>query len=453
MSDVQDRGVRRISAVRPASREVIGASFQGAGPSSTVGSRPGFDLPPTRAALALTTCRVVAGSLLCAHSVYDAIQVPRLVVDGLWQPSPPRLTTAFAVLSVAAWRLGPSGLRVWFIVGALLGASIAFGYAPRICAAVLVVVSAATYHLLEPALTVNDYLAETVPFWLALLPDRGARTAHGREARRGWMEEGLSAAVLIEGLAFYVFSCLQLINPSPLARAAVVVSVALALLPIGPWRTLIVLPAAAEIRGLRHLDSTATVRGTVAALCALVIAWGVAIAAAPRRPNDGTVGVPAALGGCVVVLLALHGFARDLGIASVAQSTSGVLANVGLPWSSLEPLENTASDVLDIGFISDHDAQVRVERLDPGNERVQLMLRLLVRRRTAQAEDDGSAFIAALAARHCRSGGTASRAHRPEQMLIVRADRVMHKVLDFQCGEGAEAVKVFPIVPLPGGRT
>jgi hypothetical protein len=398
-------------------------------------------------ALAVDAFRVLAGGLLSVRCAQDARFIPQLVLDGLWHPSAPASATLFSALSTAVGRLGPNGLRAWFVLGAVLGALIALGCAPRICAALLLVISAASYYMIRPAVTLDDYFAEAVPFWLVLLPIGRTLTPFALHGHRSWVRDRVNGWPSLGCLAFVLIYLIELTlvetDLPKFAGGGFFAAAVLAVAPIRVWRALAVVPAAVGLWAVSRLEGAAFSWRASAALCVVFVAM-----VAANRPHDNhaeevvPMGLSATIGGAAVVLLAVQALAMNVGIPAVAESTGAVLANVGLPWSWQARVNDAQGAPLDVAFRLDEGTPLRPEGLDAGNGRLQAVLRLLGRSSSKASDHARSMLIRGLMVRHCRNADIVRDAPVAEYMMVLRNGRPLRGVGWFQCGRPGEDPKM-----------
>jgi hypothetical protein len=123
-----------------------------------------------RAAGPLDRFRIVAGFGLLVHFGKHFVEsAPLLAHAGLYDPALMGENWAAG----AGWLisgLSEFGLKTVFACGMLLAASVTVGFAPRVCAAILYLLSVASYRAILPIATLDDYLANVTALFLCLAP-------------------------------------------------------------------------------------------------------------------------------------------------------------------------------------------------------------------------------------------------------------------------------------------
>jgi len=395
------------------------------------------------------TFRVVTGLLLSLHYVEHMRFTPDL--RATYAVSHTAMTwpgIPFATWSAAVAGLGVQSLRAWFGSGMVLGACIALGLAPRGCAAVLLGISAATYHGIQPAVILDDALVQALTFWLVLLPTGQTLTPLGVRNRHRWGDKRVGGSTSLACVAFFLVFLLGLslldARLPPLSRFGLLAATGCAMAPIGRWRTLAVLPAAAGLWSMGYLDLTTLVGRASVAICSLFVAtMSLGRSEGLELRRVAAMGAADAIGGCAVVILGLQIVAADLGILPVARSTGAVLANAGLvrPWQVL-PGESRAA-ALDVGFALAGEGHVQAEGLDPRNHRLQAILRLLEASSVQSTAGTRSLLIRSLLTRHC-SKAPPDAVSPSEDMVLLRDGREVRRVARLQC-QPLEEARVVPI--------
>jgi hypothetical protein len=374
--------------------------------------------------------RAISGALLVVHFGQQVRVAPFTL--SAWQ-SMAEPAVRLPIASALLLGLGVSALRAWFALAMLLAWFIAIGIAPRLCAVLLVFISAATYCALAPMVTPDDYVAECLPFWLALLPVGGTVALPLARDWRSWMTrrvEGRAATgcaiFLFLVLANIVFRC----DPvPPMAPLGIFATASLAITPVEFVRRLAGLPAMATLWSLRHLDGASLM---IVALVATCVLWAGTAGASPTvdpEPRSHVrFGTANAIGATAVFLIAAQTAAAALRIPTVARSAGAVLAQAGLPWSWEAPLNPEPIGRLEVAF-ADGDGNVApAEGVDADNVQVQRMLRFL-----QMSTGDGAQRlprIRALVMKHC---GEDSAPWLRRGVVILRGNGVARRVARFDC--------------------
>ena len=399
-------------------------------------------------ALVVDAFRMAAGGWLAAYYARLTCFAPELLGrSGVWQSSPEHPQTAFGRLSLEVLALPRHGLEVWFVCGAGLALLIAVGFAPRGCAGLLLGVSAATYGLLQPAVSLDDFFAEAVPFWLLLLPTgRTLSVVRWRHWRR-WTRERVDRGGWAGCQAFFLvfFLALGFLRgelPGTIVFGFFVGSF-FAFAPLGVFRTLAVVPLVASLWNVAHLEGSALACAISIALCVLFLATEFAVRrpAGPPRP-DAPVGLSTAIGWAAVVLVVVEAVASGTGMESAGRAAGAVLSNIGLSWNWDAPMDEPSDEELGFAFNPEGEAAERPAESGAANPRLKLMLGLLARSPSTAPDQATATFVKRLVRQHCGSTlpgkGAESRPRRPEALLLVRNGSVTRQIERFRCSSGGD---------------
>jgi hypothetical protein len=360
-------------------------------PLTTHGTLPAF---------ALDAFRIIAGCFLCAYEFRNADVIPQMIADGVVQASIPRVPTLFMAMAQWLESSGPSCIRATLLLGAMLGCLIALGLAPRLCAALLLSIFAATFHLVQPAVTFGDYVGEAASFALCLLPvGQTLRLVRGSPRRAlttvrasGW---GPAAALAFAGVC--------------LARLWL-----LGLVPLSAALCIVVAIAGAGSACLRHMNA------------------------------KNSIELGATVHGAAAALLAVQALASQLGVQSIVESSGAVLANVGLPWSWEAPMQTPPPSALELAFVAEGSGRLDAGRVAPGNARVQLLLHALERASSSHADPALYAVVRHLVAHHCRATAADSSEAKVERLVLVHDGKVVNDVVRFECQEQTGTPRMLP---------
>jgi hypothetical protein len=127
-----------------------------------------------RGALPVDLFRVLAGLVLTVHFARQLSTVPALLgPEGLYDPTLINQIGGQVVWGRVFGMLPQVGVVFWFGISTLLAALVTIGWRPRLCAALLLVLSVEAFWGLFPATVFEDRIANLILLWLVLL-----RTGH-----------------------------------------------------------------------------------------------------------------------------------------------------------------------------------------------------------------------------------------------------------------------------------
>jgi hypothetical protein len=378
---------------------------------------------------------VTVGALLAVHyAQHFRFTVGVVGASGIWGERGAARGTWLAPLVAAAPRLGTVGLQSWFALGCVLGAAIALGRAPRLSAALLLVVGAITFRAVAPAATLDDWFAQVAPFWLVLFSaDPGPRSSGGAEA---------SCVVFL--MAFFLRLGLEpAALPAP-ACFAFFAAAACALAPLGAWRVLAFLPAIVGLGYVAQRDGATLACGLALATGGLAVARAFERAPATGAPRP--LGIEAAIGASVIALFVLHDAAEKLGATAASRSTSTVLSDLGLePYPMADAA--LADTNLDVAFAADGGDGAAAVNPEFDNPRLRLLLRRLEGPAPEGDRDARVALIKGLVSRQCRAapGGDAAL---PGRMDLMQDGRTVRPLAWFRCSANGAPPVVVPMNPI-----
>jgi hypothetical protein len=405
--------------------------------------------------------RALAGALLALHyALHVRFTAGLMGPDGVWQGAGAGSGTLFGWLSAAELRLGTGALQALFGLGVVLGAAIAIGLAPRVCAAVLLVLGAVTYQALQPVVTLDDYFAQATAFWVILLPAVGTTGASGvagasgrtgaaavqAAGRRtptlaGWS----SLACLAFLFAVFLQYCLESPGLGPAACISIFTAAACAMAPIGVWRAVAAVPAVVALSIIAQLPGSAVGCGLALTLAGWALVdvsgWG----SHRLEPRARTVDLNTGVGCAAVALVALHGLAGLGRVPMILRSTGLVLADMGLPWTPAVGTRGLATAALDVEFDAEGRGDVPFERLGVLNRRLQALLPLLDDA-TPATETTRTALLRRLVTRHCLDAKSPADGS-PGQMSLVRDGKALRPTAWFQCRTDGNEPVVVPLKP------
>jgi hypothetical protein len=405
-------------------------------------TRLGYRCEP---ALFVDAFRVLGGFLLSIHYARQVRFAPRFTeIEGLVSAT----SGSRAILELpSAWisRIGPHGAQAWLSLGTALAALVVLGLAPRVSAALLLIVSAITYHAVQPAAMLDDYFAATLAFWLTLLPTGRTLSLRTIRFRRDWAAERTSFVTCVECLLFILIALFELGlrdgNIPAFAQFGFLVAAACIMAPIREWRAVGGVLAVASVWAFSRVNGVLLALAATGAMCALLCAaviWS--WKGEPDKLRRIEIGPAAAIGGTAVVLLALQVLAFHVHVPSIARSTGTVLADAGLPGPWDLPHDNPSGAPLDIGFVSAQESRVlQIMDLDPNDRRLQVVARMFVR--SPSMDSTRLTLIRRLVTRYCERTTPADGSPR-QTMVVLRSGAILRRVVVFECGAIGEPPKM-----------
>lgn len=280
----------------------------------------------SRIALPVDAFRSIVGGLLTLYFVRSTLDVLPLLRAGFFD-----------------WALAESPLSSFypFVLSgrAILAVAIAFGVAPRLCAALLLLCGATLSVRLGELIHLDDWTANIACFWLALFP-----VGHSLRLSRLWKTNaaiptvarvpGLVVALfLTHVLTFYVNVPLwtklsPLWAPTPLVPLAACAIPALYVLPSVSARRLAALLQIGLHSYLLFVAGEPLTHGTL--LASALLFWGERAPQGRPLPAPPKIELRGALAASYTSLLALWLISSGLKAAELNQLTSHVLRDVGL---------------------------------------------------------------------------------------------------------------------------
>ncbi|HSY39328.1 MAG TPA: hypothetical protein VLA79_07360 [Polyangia bacterium] len=397
----------------------------------------------TRPAIVGDSFRAAAGLLLVAYYAEQVLLAP--LTAAVWGPTG-QVARTMPFPSALLLELGASGLRAWFAVAASVAALLAIGVAPRVCAALLVGIGAIDFYRLWPAVTPDDYAAEFLPFWLALLPAGGTMALPQVRRWRSWSSLRVADRSATACAVFFMLVLLNMVfrcEPMPpVASLGIFGAAALAIMPALLLRRIAIVPLAASLWSLRHLEGAWVMLGAAAACGLWVGASNVATEGEPQRGRPATFGVADAIGATVVLLIALQTGAAATGMPTIARAAGVVLASAGLPWSWTATLAPEPIGRLELSLAGkDGREEAPAEDLDTGKLRVERVLGVLRSSRSEGAEGR-AAILRKVVTKRC---GDRAAPWLSEGIVILRERDAARILARFECGLDEGDVRITPV--------
>jgi hypothetical protein len=303
---------------------------------------------PTQPALLVDAFRILAGVLL---AFYHVDRVRSAAAVGLAAPR------ACRALSFA------------------LSVFVALGLAPRACAVLLLSVAAATQASHAVAPLGEEAFARSLAFWVAMLPVGRTLAVVDTRGWRTWSGKRVSGWTVACCIAFFFVSYLDVAERAPVASSArngLLAAMACAVTPLGLWRGLAALPLASSLWAMGYWNCVSLSGRASILVCAFLVAAVSLGGASPRDFGRASVlDFPAAVGGCVVLVLALHVLATLAEAPSVSRSTAAALASMGLPCSSGRTFEVHAAPSFGDASAVDGAARVHATDMEPHRQKRQ----------------------------------------------------------------------------------